>query len=183
MTRTHTLITLIALAACSPRSTPPAAPASDGRAPVETAAVADPAPADEPDAAPAPTEPPPVAAELDRQAAELAAYEKAKPVFDRHCANCHAQGGPGAKAKTLAHLDITHYPFGGHHADTVTETIRKSLGIDGSKPTMPRQKPGSVMGADLQLVKEWADAFDAAHPRAGGSEDGHGGKHHGGHGH
>lgn len=93
----------------------------------------------------------------------MAAWANAKPVFDKFCASCHARGGPGAKPGTLAHLDITSYPFEGHHADTVAATIRKSLGMDGRKATMPRNKPGSLSAADLALVREWADAFDASH--------------------
>lgn len=100
----------------------------------------------------------------DPLAAEMAAYEKAKPVFDKFCASCHSQGGPGAKKSTLNHLDTTTYPFKGHHADDVAESIRKTLGITGKKATMPRNKPGAVQGDDLVLIKNWADAFDAAHP-------------------
>ena len=127
-----------------------------------------------PDAAPTPSdEPPPpdpAQATAELLAAENAAFEKAKPVFDKFCASCHTQGARGAKKKTLDHFDMTKYPFTGHHAGELTATIRKVLGIGGGKPTMPRNNPGAVQGDDLALIGAWADAFDASH--AGGAHKG-----------
>jgi mono/diheme cytochrome c family protein len=95
-------------------------------------------------------------------AAELAAYQAAEPVFDAACARCHTKDGEKASAKKLEHFDMTTYPFGGHHTATITTTLRHVLGIDGAKPKMPADKPGSVSGDDLALIAAWADAYDAA---------------------
>ena len=96
---------------------------------------------------------------------DQAAFEKAKPVFVKYCANCHQKGAPKATAKKLDHFDMTTYPFGGHHAATMAATIRKVLAIGGGKPTMPADKKGAVKGAELALIAAWADAFEAAHKR------------------
>lgn len=128
-----------------------------------------------PDAKPPPEPPKPDpdkrAAEL--AAAELAAYDKAKPVFEANCARCHSKGGRLATEKKRGHFDMTTYPFGGHHAATIAAEIRKALGIDGSKPTMPFDNKGAVKGADLALIAAWADAFDAAHKDAAHGHHGH----------
>jgi hypothetical protein len=112
-----------------------------------------------------PAEPSPPAPDPAQQlaAAELAAYEQAKPVLEKYCAGCHVKGGKNAKPKTLAHLDMTAYPFTGHHAEEISGEIREVLGATGKKATMPRSKPGSVKGEELALILAWADAFDAAH--------------------
>ncbi|MFO0750003.1 MAG: hypothetical protein U1F43_30685 [Myxococcota bacterium] len=117
-----------------------------------------------PDAAPVPD---PEQAKAALMAAELSAYESAKPVFTAACGGCHAAGSKLATAKKLEHLDVTGYPFKSRHLVSLTATLRHVLGIDGAKPTMPKQKPGSVQGADLALVEAWAKAFDAA--EAGGA--------------
>jgi mono/diheme cytochrome c family protein len=98
--------------------------------------------------------------------AEQAAYERAKPVFEKYCASCHTRDGAKATAKKLDHFDMTAYPFGGHHAATIGATIRKVLAIGGGKPTMPADHKGAVKGEELALVAAWADAFDAAHKGA-----------------
>jgi mono/diheme cytochrome c family protein len=95
--------------------------------------------------------------------AEQAAYAKARPVFEKHCARCHTKGGAKATAKKLDHFDMTSYPFGGHHAGTIGKTIRKVLAIGGGKPTMPADHKGAVKGDELALIAAWCDAFDAAH--------------------
>jgi hypothetical protein len=59
---------------------------------------------------------------------------------------------------------MDQYPFAGHHAHEIADTIRKVLGAGKSKPTMPLDKPGAVQGAELRLILEWADAYDRAHP-------------------
>jgi len=93
---------------------------------------------------------------------ERAAFEKAKPVFDKYCAGCHTQGAKQATAKKLDHFDMTSYPFGGHHAATLGPTIRKVLAIGGGKATMPNGKPGTVTGDDLAAIAAWTKAWDAA---------------------
>ncbi len=93
---------------------------------------------------------------------ERAAYDKAKPAFDKYCANCHVQGAKQATKKKLDHFEMTSYPFGGHHAGTLGPTIRKVLAIDGGKATMPYSKPGSVSGDDLAAIAAWTRAWDAA---------------------
>lgn len=95
-------------------------------------------------------------------AAEMSAYEAAKPVLETYCGGCHIQGGAKATEQKLEHVDLTSYPFAGHHVETITTTIRHVLGIDGAKPTMPKDKPGAVEGDELALIAAWADAYDAA---------------------
>jgi hypothetical protein len=118
-----------------------------------------------------PTAPDPEKAKADLLAAETAAYEGARPVFEKYCAGCHTQNGKNASKKKLDHFDMTTYPFGGHHAGEAGAAIRKVLGIDGSKPTMPRGKPGIVQGDELAAIAAWADAFDAS--REGGAHESH----------
>jgi hypothetical protein len=98
---------------------------------------------------------------------ERAAYDHAKPAFDKHCASCHVKGAKQATKKKLDHFEMSAYPFGGHHAGTLGPTIRKVLAIDGGKPTMPYGKPGTVTGDDLAAIAAWAKAWDAA--QAGGA--------------
>jgi mono/diheme cytochrome c family protein len=93
---------------------------------------------------------------------ERAAYETAKPVFDKYCAGCHAHDGKQATKKKLDHFEMSSYPFGGHHAATLGPTIRKVLAIDGGKATMPYKKPGSLGADDLAAIAAWAKAWDAA---------------------
>jgi len=132
-----------------------------------------------PPAEPPPAEPTPEKLKADLLANENGAYQAAKPVFQQYCASCHEKGGKSASSKKLDHFDMTAYPFGGHHAMEISKEIRHALGIDGSKPTMPKSKPGAVKGDELALIAAWADAFDASHE--GGAHqgpDGHGGHHH-----
>ena len=100
-----------------------------------------------------------------RLAAETAAFEKAKPVFEKHCASCHTKSGKNWSAKKLKEFDMTSYPFGGEHAKEIGKEIREVLAIGGGKATMPKGKPGAVKGDELALIAAWADAFDAAHPK------------------
>jgi mono/diheme cytochrome c family protein len=78
--------------------------------------------------------------------AELAAYERARPVFQRHCARCHATGGEKANNKggALKHFNMDGYPFTGHHASDIGETVREVLGARGEQPSMPRDNPGAL---------------------------------------
>lgn len=187
-----TVLAALALTACGSKSSPPTTPIGDDDPEPDAEAPAPDAGMPEhhtgmvmPDAAPAGPDPAQVKADL--LAAENAAYENAKPVFGKFCASCHQKGGKSATAKKMGHFDMTTYPFGGHHVGEMSGTVRKVLGIDGSKPTMPKGKPGSVKGDDLALIAAWADAFDAS--MAGGAHEGmaghegHGEKADDGHGH
>ena len=104
--------------------------------------------------------------------AETAAYERAKPALERHCFRCHTTTGKKAKRKTLAHLNFDSYPPKGHHAHEAGAATKRVLEGDPtkkgkrSKPTMPSDKPGVVVGDDLKLILKWADAFDKAHFQA-----------------
>ena len=179
-----TLFVLLVTAACGGGSAKPAAapqttdqvpmtePAGE---PVAAAHPSEPAAPSEP-ATPAEPPPDPATVKTDLLAAETAAFEKAKPVFDKYCAKCHTKTGSKASKKKLDHFDMTTYPFGGHHAMEIAGEIRTSLGIDGSKPTMPLDKKGAVKGDELALIAAWADAFEASHK--GGAHDGHGGHKH-----
>jgi hypothetical protein len=106
----------------------------------------------------------------EARAAELAAYEKARPVFEKYCAACHTKGGKKADAEALEHFDMTSYPFGGHHAHEMAEEIREVLGATGKKATMPEGRPGAVKGQELQLILDWAKAYEDAHA---GTQGGH----------
>ena len=150
------------VAACGSKSPPP--PASPTP---PAAASAEPSSPPEHPAPPA-AEPAPPAADpkAEALAAETAAYEKAKPVFEKYCASCHTKAGKKSARKKLDHFDMDTYPFGGEHTAFIGNHIRDVLGLSGKKATMPDDKPGSVTGADLALIQAWADAWDAAE-RAG----------------
>lgn len=122
----------------------------------------------------------PVASAEAMLAAERAAYERAKPVFDKYCAKCHTSSGAKASKKAMSHFSMDTYPFGGHHATEIGDEIRKALGVTAKEPTMPRDRPGVVEGDELARVLAWADAFDAAH--AAGLHDHGTGHQHGDHG-
>ena len=96
-------------------------------------------------------------------AAEQAAYEAARPVFEKYCSNCHSSAGKKSSAKKLDHFNMDTYPFGGHHATVIGETIREVLGVTGEEPSMPKDQPGAVKGSDLDLIVAWSKAFDASH--------------------
>ena len=160
------------LFACGSKSTPPEAPAEE---PAHAPAEED-APAEADAEAPAPAEPPPPAepdpaqVKADLLAAETAAYEAAKPVFEKHCVRCHQEGQKKAKKKILEHLNITTYPFTGEHGADAGPAIRKVLAIGGGKAVMPADTKGAVQGEELALVAAWADAWDKSH--AGGAHEG-----------
>jgi hypothetical protein len=163
--RLLTVVAATALAACGGKSAPeptepaPAEPAPDPA----TATPVEPEPPAEP-------EPDPAQVKADLLAAEQSAFELARPIFEKHCARCHSKASKKAKKKTLAHFDMTSYPFTGHHADEITGEIREVLAIGGGKATMPYDKPGSVMGSELELIADWAEAYDKA--QAGGAHEG-----------
>jgi hypothetical protein len=154
------LASLVVLAACGSKAPPPAAkpaepPPAEPSAGSASTEAATPAKAE-------PTAPDPAKVKADAVAAENTAYEKAKPVFEKYCANCHTKAGKKATAKKLDHFDMTTYPFGGEHTKSIGNEIRKVLGIDGGKPTLPYDKPGSVTGDDLATIKAWTEAWQAA---------------------
>lgn len=94
--------------------------------------------------------------------AEQAAYERARPAFEAHCGVCHSARGAKATKKKLGHFSIDGYPFGGHHSESIGQTVREVLGVTGKKPTMPMGREGSVRGADLEAIVAWSEAFDRA---------------------
>jgi hypothetical protein len=98
--------------------------------------------------------------------AEQDAYATARPVFETYCAGCHTRNGTKATPKSLEHLDMTSYPFGGHHGSMAGPAVAEVLGLAGAKPTMPLDHPGAVSGSELARVKAWVDAYDTAHPDA-----------------
>lgn len=89
------------------------------------------------------------------------AYERAKPVFAKHCERCHSEGQPGATKAALSHFETTRHPFGGHHAHELGKLVPRVLGV-GGKATMPRDRPGVVQGEELESLLAWARAFDEA---------------------
>jgi hypothetical protein len=97
-----------------------------------------------------------------RLADERAAYDKAKPVFEKYCASCHTHDGKHATANKLDHFEMSSYPFGGHHVGTLGPTIRKVLAVGGGKASMPKTKPGLVAGDELAAIAAWAKMWDAA---------------------
>lgn len=117
-------------------------------------------------------------------AAERQAYERAKPVFEKYCAKCHAgsKNSP-LKRRALPHFNMNTYPFGGHHASEIAHEIREVLGATGKEPTMPQNNPGAVKGEELERILAWADAFERA-KEAGLHDQGKANEHdHGGHSH
>ncbi len=172
------LIVSVLVAACGGGSTKPTTPVVADPVPMTepTPPVVpdDPKPTDPVKAEPAePPAPDPAKIKADLLATENAAFEKAKPVFEKWCASCHSKDGKKTSAKKREHFDMTTYPFGGHHAMEISGEIREVLGLTGEKPTMPADKKGAVKGDELESIKAWADAFDASHQ--GGAHEGHGG--------
>ena len=105
----------------------------------------------------------------DPLTAEKAAFERARPVFVARCSRCHSKDGKDARPISLEHFDMTSYPFGGHHTETITTTLRNVVGLDGSKPKMPQDNKGSLTEDQLALIEAWAAAYDAA--EAGGAHE------------
>jgi hypothetical protein len=93
---------------------------------------------------------------------ERLAFEQAKPVFDKFCADCHTTTGRRSTTNSRAHFSMDGYPFGGHHTTSMGPTIRKVLGMTGRRAVMPRDNPGAVQGDELARVLVWADAWDKA---------------------
>jgi mono/diheme cytochrome c family protein len=148
-------------AACG-GSKPPAKvvdPAPVAAAPVESVPST---PAESIPVAEKPPVEPPVDAKADALKVEMAAYERAKPIFVANCARCHSKGQSKASAKKLGHFDMTSYPFTGHHAATIGDEISEVLGQSGKPATMPIDKRGAVKGDDLALMMAWSAAWTAA---------------------
>ena len=105
------------------------------------------------------------------------AFTKAKPVFDKFCGGCHTKDGYATSSEAIEHLDMSQYPFGGHHADEIGKSIRTSVGAAGKPATMPAGATDSLKGDDLKLIVAWCDAFDKAQPAkkkdAGHDHSGH----------
>ena len=159
------------LAACGGKSSPP--PANPTPPPPTSSSAEPPAP---PPVADKQAPPPASDPKADALAAETAAYDKAKPVFEKYCSTCHTKAGKKSAKKKLDHFDMDTYPFGGAHTAFIGNHIRDVLGISGKKATMPYDKPGSVKGDDLALIKAWADAWESAekagaHPPHGEDPD------------
>ena len=176
------LITATALAACggkSPKTTTPTEADHAAHHEGEGSGSAVATPTDQPKEPEKPAEPPPPAKDPKAEllAAETAAWDTAKPVFEKSCATCHSTAGKKAAKKKLDHFNMDTYPLGGHHTATIGFTIRGVLGISGKKATMPYDKPGSVKGDDLAKIKAWTDAWEAAEkggahpPHPAGSDD------------
>lgn len=106
-------------------------------------------------------------------AAEKEALDRARPVLERYCATCHTSAGSHRqRPDALPHFSMDDYPFGGHHATELADTIRAVLGVTGDEATMPADDPGSVQGEELAIILAWADAFERSH--AAGLHEGHG---------
>jgi hypothetical protein len=164
-----TILMAAALAACGSKSTPATPPvepmpmATNGSAMGGAEAPRTEAPAKPVEVAQIAPKPDPEKARAELVAAETSAFEKAKPVLDKYCASCHTKGNKKATSKKLAHMDMATYPFGGKHTNSIGNEIRVVLAIDGTeKATMPFDKPGSVKGAELEAIKAWTEAWQAA---------------------
>lgn len=104
---------------------------------------------------------------------EQLAYARARPVLERSCAGCHTTAGTHAKKiSALKHFSMDSYPFGGHHADEITATIRKVLGATGKRASMPPVGAPALPPEDRAVILAWADAVDAARPPAAGDRKG-----------
>jgi len=100
---------------------------------------------------------------VDLMAAEMAAYERAKPIFEEQCAACHTPDPSRKKPKKgVSHFSMAGYPFDGHHKTKLGQSIRIAIGGTDKPATMPQDDPGSIEGADLDALLAWSDAFDAA---------------------
>jgi len=137
----------------------PHEPANEGSATAKSGANNGSAkvPAAEPTKAPKPDEPDLLQLELDAHAA-------AKPILDEACASCHTTALAKSKKakKGLKHFVMDSYPYGGHHKAELGKSIRKVLGLEGKKATMPKDDPGSIQGPELERIDSWTTAWDAA---------------------
>jgi mono/diheme cytochrome c family protein len=93
---------------------------------------------------------------------EVEAYVRARSAFERNCFRCHTASGDEAMKKGMEKLDMGRYPFGGKRATTAGPAVRRSIGVSGTRATMPKDDPGSLTGPDLAIILRWADTFEAA---------------------
>lgn len=183
MTNHIALVLAASLVACGSKAPPPTTPADlphdhadhDHGSAGSGVATPDPVPED-PGKPTDPARPDPATVKAELLASERAAWDTAKPAFDKACSTCHTKAGKKSAKKKLDHFDMDTYPPGGHHTGTIGFTIREVLGLTGKKATMPFDKPGSVQGEDLAKIKAWTDAWEAAdkggaHPPAAPDKD------------
>jgi mono/diheme cytochrome c family protein len=105
---------------------------------------------------------PPLDPNADLLAAEISAYETARPVFETWCVTCHQYAGGSSRTYPNAFkaLGVSEYPFSGRHS--TAKDIRAVLAIGGGRPSMPKNKKGAVQGQELAAIAAWADAWDRA---------------------
>jgi mono/diheme cytochrome c family protein len=96
----------------------------------------------------------------EASASELAAYERAKPVFERHCTACHRDGTRLTSGEAMRKVDMNGYPFGGAPRAAMTRTVMASL--TGGGPTMPPFRRQPLTAEEVALIRAWAAATDAA---------------------
>ena len=125
------------------------------------------------------------AVKLDLLQLELKAHAAAKSILDEACSSCHTTALAKSKKakKALEHFVLDSYPYGGHHKAELGKSIRKVLGVDGTKATMPKDDPGSLQGKELELIVGWTKAWDRAAAAGVGhhsksAPDGHSGHKH-----
>ncbi len=167
------------LVACSAAPTAPASPSPRGAAPTREVVFApassgsarapvaatpspheDPRPAssDPPDAEPAHVASSSTGA--PRVEGELAAYERARPVFERECKRCHASGTRLTSTAAMGGVDMSRYPFGGGTPTEVARRIGVSIGLFGRGATMPPTRLPGLRGEDAALVAAWIAAVE-----------------------
>jgi hypothetical protein len=93
--------------------------------------------------------------------AEVAAYVQARSSFERHCYRCHTTAGDECTRRSLDLLDMSRYPFTGRRGPNAGRAIKRVLGGEGGKPTMPKDTPSAVTPDEQILIFKWADLFEA----------------------
>ena len=95
-------------------------------------------------------------------AAEMAAYEAARPVFATYCAECHTTGSgkPSKKRKeALKHFSMDQYPFTGHHVGEKLATIGGDVNQGGRRGgSGPRADGRSHHGGRARRFRQGAVA-------------------------
>src|SRR5262245_12692975 len=94
--------------------------------------------------------------------AEVAAYVQARASFERHCYRCHTAAGDECTRKSLELLDMGRYPFAGRRASSAGRAIKRALGGEGGKRTMPKDTPTAVTSDEQAVIFKWADMFEAS---------------------
>lgn len=153
----------LAISRAEPPKAPPAKTEPAKHAPVKTdAAKADAAKIDAAKTDTARTDSDAAKTKAKLLAAETRAWQAATPALQKHCASCHTKDGKSASRKRLDHFNFTSYPVGGHHAAKIGVTVRRVLGLERKKATMPFGKAGTVTGDDLAAIKAWTEAWEVA---------------------